>query len=668
MAAGHGHPLSLPTAPPTTRAVPAGNSGTDGLDAFARELIDAWGCWAPTLTEDASRVAYVSDRNGTPQLWVQDLPMSDGERDDAAASDADADAEPRLVWLSDDPVLRVHWSPDGHWISVAVASGGGVRSEVWVVRPDGSHARRVAGGAIDPADAIDATDTEVRPAGLEHATLGPWLRHGHRLVVAIAASGPQDQSRCDIVDPVTGRHVPLARGDLIDVMDLSADDRFVLVRDGRRGAQFCVVVDRVADADHPLLPYPETGSTDRAILRPSLSDEARPWMAYLVTDAGRPRRELIMAPVGADGIRGGAGILASRDDAELDDIDADEDGRLLVLTWSVAGRSELELLVTATGERRPLPRLPGAVASGGVLSRDGRHLVVCVEGPQQPRGLWRFDTIEQSWVEVASCRLRPSRPLITPTLETFVSHDGLEITGWLYCPDGAIGPGPAMLSLHGGPEAQERPVFSPQHQVLAAAGIAVFAPNVRGSSGFGRAFVHADDRYGRHDAIADVASCARYLVASGVADAARIAVTGRSYGGYLTLAALVHFPSLFAAGIDICGMSDLQTFYRDTEPWIGEAATTKYGDPVTDATLLHDLSPLNFVDRVVAPVLVVHGELDTNVPIGEAHQIVDALRRLDRPVEYLQLDGEGHEYRRAASKLHLIDRIVEFLGRELQVE
>ena len=313
----------------------------------------------------------------------------------------------------------------------------------------------------------------------------------------------------------------------------------------------------------------------------------------------------------------------------------------------------------------PLPRLPGAVASGGVLSRDGRHLVVCVEGPQQPRGLWRFDTVDDRWTEITSGGFRPSRPLIVPSLESFVSHDGLEITGWLYRAGAA--PGPAMISLHGGPEAQERPIFSPQHQVLAAAGVTVFAPNVRGSSGFGRAFVHADDRYGRHDAIADVASCARYLVASGVADADRIAVTGRSYGGYLTLAALVHFPSLFAAGVDICGMSDLQTFYRDTEPWIGEAATTKYGDPVTDATLLHDLSPLNFVDRVAAAVLVVHGELDTNVPIGEARQIVAALRQLGRPVEYLQLDGEGHEYRRATSKLCLIDTIAAFLRRELRL-
>lgn len=610
-------------------------ASSNELDAFLHELVEAWGCWSPTMTADASRVAYLSDRTGTPQLWVQSL------------------AEPletaTLIHLSDDPVLSAHWSPDGQWLSAAVATGGGVRTEVWVAHPDGSRARRVAG------------------SGGQHAALGPWLRHGHRLVVSIPAATADAPSHCDIIDPATGHHSPLARGDLIDVMDLSADDRFVLVRDGRRGAQFCVLVDRVADVDIPLLPYPETGSTDRGLIRPApFGDPVMPWMAYLVTDAGRPRRELIAAPVGADGQRGGAGILAARDDAELENIDADAEGRLLVLTWNVAGRSELELLDTATGRRRPVALLPGAVASGSVMSRDGRYVVASVEGPDQPRSLWRLDTVDGTWSPVASCEFRPSRAMVTPTLESLVSHDGLEITGWLYRPPGTDTPAPAMLSLHGGPEGQERPIFSPQHQVLAAAGIAVFAPNVRGSSGFGRAFVHADDRYGRYDAIADVAACAYELVVRAVADPARIAVTGRSYGGYLTLAALVGYPDVFAAGVDICGMSDLLTFYRDTEPWIGEAATTKYGDPVTDSTLLRDVSPLHHVERIVAPVLVVHGELDTNVPIGEARQLVDALRALDRPVEYLQLDGEGHEYRRAASKILLIETLTRFLTRELR--
>jgi dipeptidyl aminopeptidase/acylaminoacyl peptidase len=308
-----------------------------------------------------------------------------------------------------------------------------------------------------------------------------------------------------------------------------------------------------------------------------------------------------------------------------------------------------------------VPDVPGQVVSGALLSRDGSRAVMSVEGPERPRELWGFDTATLTWSRLTGRPALPDRPLVVPTLQTFTARDGLPLTGWLYRVPGRSGPGPAMLSLHGGPEAQERPTFNPQHQAMVAAGVTVFAPNIRGSSGFGRAFVHADDVHGRRDAFDDVLACRDHLLEIGVADVGRIAVTGRSYGGYLTLAMLAFSPGIFAAGVDICGMSDLHTFYRDTEPWIAAAAVTKYGDPDHDWALLTALSPLHQAANIEVPLLVVHGELDTNVPIGEARQVVAALRELGRPVEYLQLDGEGHEYRRADSRLLLVERMLTFL-------
>jgi dipeptidyl aminopeptidase/acylaminoacyl peptidase len=591
-------------------------------------LVDTWGSWAPTLTPDASRMAFISDRRGIPELWVTDIA-------------ADSAYVIELSAVSPGPVVSVHWSPDSQWLACAVATGGGVRTQVWVVRPDGTDARLVAGSSE------------------QHAKLGPWARRGHRLVVGMASTQRDEPIRCDFIDPATGARETLAVGDLVDVLDLSADERYVLLRDGQRGAQFCVLVDRERDIDHRMLPYPETGSTDVGKFRPSPPGDSAPLTAYFVTDAGRPRRELIAQAVSADGLRGSAGTLAARADGELELLDADSAGRTLILVWNIAGRSEVELFDTSSGVRRTVSGLPGEVVSYCVLARDGASAVLCVEGSNAPRTLWQLDTETLQVRQVAGSGLADGVRLVAPTLETFIAHDGLPLSGWLY--SAGPGPGPVMLNFHGGPEAQERPVFSPQHQVMVAAGISVFAPNVRGSSGFGRSFVHADDRYGRFDAIADVQSCVAFLLDRGIAQAGRIAVTGRSYGGYLSLAALVHFPDLFAAGVDICGMSDLGRFYRDTEPWIAAAAVSKYGHPEHDASLLHALSPLNYVEKIAAPLLVVHGELDTNVPIGQAHDIVDALRELDRPVQYLQLDGEGHEYRRATSRALLIETIARFL-------
>jgi dipeptidyl aminopeptidase/acylaminoacyl peptidase len=626
-----------PVEPPAVKTGAPGAARRSVLEAeeLAEELVDAWGSWSPTLSPDCARIAFLSDRSGSPCIWVQHLPK-EGRR-----------SEPSMIKISDDPVVGVNWSADGAWLACCLATDGGVRTQVWVVRPDGSDARRIAGSSS------------------EHAELGPWSRSGHRVVVTIPAERADEKTVCYLADPATGELTTLASGDLISVLDLSVDQEYVIIRDGQRGRQFCVVLDRGADQDYPLLPHPATGSTERAIIRPSPAGEDEPLVAYVATDAGLPRRQLVAIPLGPHGWRGDSGVLSPREDAELEGLDADDAGRLLLLVWNVDGRSELELVYTWTGESRAVSEVPGLVVSGALLSRDGSTAVVAVEGPDTPRELWSLDVATSTWSRATDIPSLPNRALVQPTLVTFTSRDGLRLSGWLYRVPGRLSGGPAMISLHGGPEAQERPAFNPQHQAMTQAGITVLAPNIRGSSGFGRAFVHADDVHGRLDAFDDVLACRDFLVESGVADPERIAVTGRSYGGYLTLASLAFSPGKFAAGVDICGMSDLQTFFRDTEPWIAAAAVTKYGHPERDETLLKAISPLHAAANIDVPLLVVHGELDSNVPRTEALQIVGALRRLGRPVEYLQLDGEGHEYRRADSRKILIRRMLQFLSRAL---
>lgn len=608
-----------------------------GPEKLARDLEQAWGSWSPNMTPDAHRVAFISDRDGIGQLWVQDVGVHGGT---AAA---------RKIWLSDDPVISVQWSADRAWLSCAVATDGGVRTQVWVVRPDGTDARQVAG----------SRDV--------HAELGPWARSGHRLVVTIPSAELHQPAYSYLVNPVDGERQLMAEGELIHVLDLSIEERFVILLDGKRGEQFCVVLDRMADEVMDLLPERGRGSTEMAMIRPAPPQELGPLMVYLVTDMGAARRQLVSIPIGPNGWRGPERVVASRDDAELEAVDADDEGRLLALTWNVAGISEIELLDVHTDTRRTVPDVPGMVAEGLVLSRDGSCVIVCIEGPASPRRLWHLATDSLEWHPVTELPELPDVELVTPTLQTYQGRDGLELTGWLYKSDQAQAgsAGPAMLYLHGGPEGQERPIFSPQHQAMAAGGITVFAPNIRGSSGFGRAFVHADDVHRRFDAFDDVLATADHLVDLGVADPDRIAVTGRSYGGYLTLVMLAFHPEVFAAGVDVCGMSDMFTFYRDTEPWIASAAMSKYGDPEVHADLLERISPLGRAADIVSPLLVVHGEFDTNVPIGEAHQIVEALRSRHHDVQYLELAAEGHVYRRIESRQLLNITMLRFLERTL---
>lgn len=647
-------------APPRHPAGPAGERSARLADAavLAAQLVDLPANRGASPSPRGDRVAYVSDRGGRPRVWVA---STDPTRDDPPVE---------LTLPGDDPVQQVHWSPDGRWLAVAVASGGGVPTTVWVVRPNGTDARAVA---------------DAREVGT--AVLGPWSRSTGRLVVTLAAPGPGADQPTVSVDPATGETAPLASGPMAVVLDVSDDERFLLVRDGPRGTRWCVVVDRVHDRDHPVQPFgtafaeafPTTahprwsgaaaggGSTDAGVLRPHPSGDGV--VAYVRSDVGRQHPALLAVPLSADGVRGEGGVVASRPDADLELFAVDSAGHSIALVWNVGGWSQLEVMDARTYQTRRVDSLDGTVVSSVAFADAAPVLAVTAERADRAPRTWLVDAVTTAArslfrVEPAgeSTPVGYHAPTVDPRPVWFDALDGLPLAGWLYEPAGRTRTGPALLYLHGGPEAEERPTFSPLFQTLVAAGLTVFAPNVRGSSGSGRTFGHADDRGGRYAAISDVVAAAEELVRLGVADPGALLVGGRSYGGYLTLAAMTRFPDLFAGGIAECGMSDLLTFYATTEPWIAAAAVSKYGDPLLHRALLTDLSPLKDAGRLAAPLLLVHGELDTNVPYSESVQFAAAARAAGRDVELVTVEGEGHDFRSRAARLAVVEAWLRFCG------
>ena len=219
-------------------------------------------------------------------------------------------------------------------------------------------------------------------------------------------------------------------------------------------------------------------------------------------------------------------------------------------------------------------------------------------------------------------------------------------------------PGPFVIAFHGGPESQERPHFDSLYQALLARGIGVFAPNVRGSAGFGKRFVNLDNGPLRAGAVRDIRAAVEYLVQAGIADPKRIGIAGGSYGGYMTMAGLTEFPELFAAGADLYGIVNFETFFAHTEPWMAAISKVEYGDPATQRDMLRALSPIHKLDRVRAPVLVLHGANDTNVPVIEAEQVVQALERRGVPVQYVLFPDEGHGFRKIANRIRATVAIV----------
>jgi dipeptidyl aminopeptidase/acylaminoacyl peptidase len=255
---------------------------------------------------------------------------------------------------------------------------------------------------------------------------------------------------------------------------------------------------------------------------------------------------------------------------------------------------------------------------------------------------------------------------VRPTLVRFPAHDGLELSAWLYRPKGPSGPGPLVMSFHGGPEGQARPGFRSDVQALLAQGIAVLDPNVRGSSGFGKRFVNLDNGALRRNGVRDIEACLDYVVKAGVADPGRIGIMGGSYGGYMTMAGLAEYPERFAAGANLFGVVNFATFFAHTEPWMAAISKVEYGDPDTQAGLLRSLSPIHKVDRVKAPTIVLHGANDTNVPVVEAEQVVDSLKKRGVPVEYVLFPDEGHGFRKTPNRIRSTVAIVRWFTGHLR--
>jgi len=231
------------------------------------------------------------------------------------------------------------------------------------------------------------------------------------------------------------------------------------------------------------------------------------------------------------------------------------------------------------------------------------------------------------------------------TLESYTARDGTKIPMFVWRPKTCDKPCPVVVEFHGGPEGQARPGFSPGLQLFVDAGFVFIEPNVRGSSGYGKAWLHADDAAKRLQVITDIEDAAKYIrtawAKNGVAP--KVGVMGGSYGGYSTLMAMTYFAGAYDAGVSNVGISNLTTFLANTAPYRRILRATEYGDPDQDADALVQLSPLTYIDKLAAPLLVIQGLNDPRVPVGEALQIYRGavLPRSQAPLIVFADEGHG---------------------------
>jgi dipeptidyl aminopeptidase/acylaminoacyl peptidase len=345
----------------------------------------------------------------------------------------------------------------------------------------------------------------------------------------------------------------------------------------------------------------------------------------------------------------------------------DADARHLLVEANEDGYSRLELRDPETLELRAELPLPGlGVVEQPHFTRDGSRLSFAFSSPVEPTNVWSCDLGAAELERLTS--IDAPAALREPELHRFESFDGLSVPVFLWEPEGD-GPFPVVVMVHGGPEAQFRPgwlpSFTPLTQHLVARGFAVAAPNVRGSTGYGKRYEHLDDGRLRLDSVRDLAALHAWLAARPRIDGSRAAVYGRSYGGYMVLAALAFQPELWAAGVESVGISSLVTFLENTSDYRRAVREREYGRLDRDREFLVDASPLTHVDRIRAPLFVQHGANDPRVPLSETEQIHRVLTSKGIRCELLVHEDEGHAIGKLENRVATFAAAADFLAEVL---
>jgi dipeptidyl aminopeptidase/acylaminoacyl peptidase len=577
---------------------------------------------SPSFSPDGRRWAYVSDRSGRHQVWLSSI-------------DAGIGAPLSTGGVS---VLQASWSPTRPELACLVTPP----------LPDGAHVAllEVRGTMSYVAEARGAT-----------VSLGAWSPEGRYVGFSTDPTG-KGSSHPYLFDRDRNHSERLA--ELDGLSEVCAID-----------ARGCVLINQRLDRTRERL-WLWSRSSGR--LRELVSDgfqlgrrkayfvPARRALAY-ITNAGSDLRRLCERPVDDGGEVGPERVLVEGE-RELDYFCWLGDRLLLV--WNDHGRSRLELRGAEAALELPLEEQ--LVVLGLAASADGRRLAINAGTATLASNLWVYDlsAAPRLLAHTVTPEARSlSARLREPSLISLRADDGLSISGWLYVPPSPRTDRPLVLSVHGGPENQECPLYNGLYQSLLASGVAVFAPNVRGSAGFGRRFLDADQQTRRWRAIADVATCARHARQVYGAGPRALGVFGVSYGGYLALMTLAADPDLFGAAAVMSAFSDFQTYFATTSAWYRQASFVKYGDPATDAAWMSALSVRTRAFAIRAPVYVCHGVRDTNVHVDEARQLVAELRRHRRTVVYRELPDEGHGIAKVSNRSTISNEIVEWFCRYL---
>jgi len=581
--------------------------------------------WSP----DGKMVVFVSNISGRNNLWT--VPSEGGW--------------PIQLTVSDQRQTAPAWSPDGKWIAYMSDYDGDEQWDIFFVSPK-------------TGQVVNITSTR------EIAEESPaWSPDGRSLAYMVK---PKTSSvfEIDVYDTLLRSVKNLTTGTAANRMNVapiwSKDGKFIVyTQEQSKGTDSNVFMVDVESAQSTLL-TPHEGERQ-----------------HVANDISPDGKSVLITSNAANGYQN-AGLLdiatkkihwLTNDKWEVSGGGFSGDGRHLTYTANVDGNSDIYLVDQTTGKAKALPLPKGVNEPGGgasSFSRNNSRLLYFHNGPTAPGDLWTYTLADGSSRQVTQALIGGvrSQDMVEPALVHYPSKDGKwTISAFVYTPYNLPrnGQHPAIVYVHGGPTAQTLNTFNRFVQYMANQGYLVIAPNYRGSTGYGKEFQQANlfDMGGGD--LQDVLSAAEWIKQTGYVDPKKLILMGGSYGGYLTMMGVTKAPDVWAAGVPIVPFVNWFTEIQNEDPVLQQSDLATMGDIVKNKALYEDRSPINFVDRIKAPLYLLAGGNDPRCPKSEAQQVMDAVKKRGGVVEYKVYENEGHGFARVENQIDAYKRVAEFL-------
>ncbi len=585
----------------------------------------------PVFSADGSRLLYLSDITGTWQVW----------------SVAVEGGWPDQLTFFDERVNLIKAAPNGSGFIITRDQGGNEQDQLYFLK----------GNA---AEGIEITALSDEPR-IKH-NFGAWEPDGGAITFS---SNRRDPAHFDVYIQRTEAN---SQPELIYQLDgtlyprdWSPDGRYLIVTQAFTNINtdlYLVDLEKPGSAAKLLTAHENSASFQGATFAP---DGKR---IYFTSDLNRDFFGLAYLELDSLEIK----FLATPE-WDIESFELSPDGAQLAYAINENGYSRLTIHEIANGNEKIVEDLPRGVIIQMNWSKQGDKLAFDFHSPVRSMDIWVYEVAAGKLRQVTRSPrggLNPQK-FVEAELIHYPTFDGLQIPALWFLPKAAKPDGktPVVVYVHGGPEGQTLFGWNSIFQYLVARGYAVLAPNVRGSSGYGKHYQSLDDIHKRMDSVADLKSAVEWLKAGGYADASKIAVWGGSYGGFMVLSAITTYPELWAAGVDIVGIANLVTLLENTSSYRRHLRESEYGYLDRDREFLAEISPIYKADRITAPLIVLHGVQDPRVPIGEAKQIVASLTARQHPVESLYFEDEGHGITKLKNRLVAYPAIANFLDKHL---